>query len=292
MGAMAERLVSQDREQALVELLEDPSPVVQKALLEEFGRLGGGGVAILRKVLREAKGERRTHADRILGQLAGPDPARQFVDFIRSLRYELETGLLLINRVVFPELDIAAVSRRLDVLAQRCREIGVPPMAPRQQCKLLNRVLFHEYGFRGNTEDYEDPLNSCIEAVLRRRKGLPVTLSAVYILVGQRLGLELEPIGLPGHFLVGCFQGSQPLYIDPFERGRFRTVEEIREILIRHHVAPEFHHLAPLPVGEVLCRVCRNLVGHFETRGQPGWAARFRGFVREFEDTRRRQSRT
>ncbi len=290
MKAMAEHGVSQDRERALVELLEDPSPVVQKALLEEFGRLGAHGVAILRRVVRTGGGERRMHAERMLDQLAAPDPARQFVDFIRSLRYELETGLLLINRVVSPRVDVAAVRRMLDMLAARCRELGVPPMPPREQCKLLNRVLFHEYGFRGNIEDYEDPLNSCLEAVLRRRKGLPVTLSAVYILVGQRLGLELEPIGLPGHFLVGCFQGRQPLFIDPFERGRFRTVEQVAEILLRQHVAPDFHHIAPLPVGEVLCRVCRNLVGHFEGRGQPGWANRFRGFVREFEETRRRHS--
>lgn len=287
---MAERIVSYERETALISLLEDPSPVVQTALLEEFQRLGSDGISILQQVVREQRGERRENAKHILGAILGPDPARMLVEFIRSMNYELETGLFLINRVICPELNIVPLRRGLDHLAQRCREIRVVPMNPREQCKLINRVLFHEAGFRGNTEDFEDPLNSCIEAVYRRRKGLPILLSAVYILVGQRLGLELEPVALPGHFLVGCFQGTEPLYIDPFERGRFRSVDELRNLLAQHHISPEFHHLVPVPVGEVLCRVCRNLVLHFDARQQSRWANRFRGFVREFEETYRRRS--
>lgn len=285
---MPDRILSRERERALVQLLDDPSPVVQAALLEEFGRLGKEGLSILRKVAREDKGERKGYATQLIGSLEGPDPSRMLLDFIREMRYELETGLFLVNRVIYPELDIHAVRKELDGLTARCRELGLHPMNSREQCKVINRVLFHEAGFRGNTEDFEDPLNSCLEAVFRRRKGIPILLSSVYILVGQRLGIELEPIGLPGHFMVGNFQGDEPLYIDPFARGRFRTADEVRELLQRHHINPEFHHLAPVPVGDVLCRVCRNLALHFESRKQPRWANRFRTFVREFEETYRR----
>ena len=287
---MAERIISEEREAALIQLLDDPSPTVQEALAQEFQRLGRTGIAILQKVKRDSEAESRSHAEQLLRGLIERDPSQMLTDFIRSLRYDLETGLLLINRVIFPDLRIQAVRDNLEDLTRRCREIGVVPMSPREQCKLMNRVLFHESGFRGNLEDYEDPLNSCLEAVLRRRKGLPVTLSALYILVGQRLGIELEPIGLPGHFMVGCFQDKQPFYIDPFERGRFRDVEELRSLLESQHVSPEFYHLVPVPVGEVLCRVCRNLVVHFDNRNQVRWANRFRGFVREFEETHRRRS--
>ena len=252
IGAMTDRVISLERESALVRLLDDPSQVVQEALAAEFQRLGPAGVSILQKVARGEGDPAREHARHILSNMVDPDPGQQLVDFIRSLRYDLETGLLLINRVIFPALDIQMVRHGLDRLSNRCRELRVMPMPPREQCKLMNRVLFHEFGFRGNNEDYEDPLNSCLEAVCRRRKGLPVTLSALYILVGHRLGLELEPIGLPGHFMVGCFQDEHPFYIDPFERGRFRSVEEIRFLLESQHVSPEFYHLVPVPVGEVV----------------------------------------
>jgi len=290
MMGMVERIISREREKALKTLLDDPSPPVREALEAEFGRLGKAGEVILRKIAREEAGGLKAHAEELLALLTDPDPSEVLVTFIQSMRYELETGLFLINRVLNPELDIQAVREELDRLAQRCREIRVASMNPRENLLLLNRVLFHEGGFRGNTEDYDDPLNSCLEAVLRRRKGLPILLSSVYILVGQRVGIDLEPIALPGHFLVGSFNGSEPLYVDPFERGRFRNVGELRGLLLRRNISPEFYHMVPAPVGEVLCRVCRNLVLHFEARKQARWADRFRKFVREFEETHRRRS--
>ena len=289
---MAERIVSQEREQALIQLLDDPSPVVQEALAAEFKKIGPAGVSILQKAVRESNEAARNQARQLLEVMVEPDPSRMLVEFIRGLQYDLETGLFLINRVVNPGLEVTALKEGLDTLARRCREIGVAPMTPKEQCKLLNRVLFHEYGFRGNTEDYEDPLNSCIDAVFRRRKGLPITLSAIYLLVAQRLGMQLEPISLPGHFMVGCFQSGEPFYIDPFERGRFRSLPELGDLLESQHVSPEFYHIAPVPVGEVLCRVCRNLVVHFDKRNELRWANRFRTFVREFEQTHQRQSET
>jgi hypothetical protein len=87
--------------------------------------------------------------------------------------------------------------------------------------------LFHENGFRGNVEHYTDPLNSFLPLVLERHKGIPISLCLVYLLVAQRLGLDLEPVGIPGHFLVGCYHEDAPLFIDPFEQGAFRTTCDV-----------------------------------------------------------------
>jgi regulator of sirC expression with transglutaminase-like and TPR domain len=290
MSGMAERIISEAHETALIGLLDDPSPVVQKAIEVEFARLGSDGVAILQKAAREMPAESRTHAEKLLAAMVPPDPGQLLSNFIKEFQYDLETGFFLINKVISPDLEIGQVRRNLDFLADRCRELGVLPAPAREQCNLINRVIFHEFGFRGALEDYENPLNSCIDAVLQRRRGLPLTLSVIYILVAQRLGLDLEPIGLPGHFMVGCFHGDRPFYVDPFERGRFRELSDIRNMLERQKVAPELHHVVPIPVSEVLCRACRNLVQHFDNRKEPKWADKFRVFVREFETTHRRQS--
>jgi regulator of sirC expression with transglutaminase-like and TPR domain len=290
MLAMTERIISEERETALIGLLDDPSPVVREALEAEFARMGTEGVSILKKALRNAPGEGKDYASQLLETLAPPDPTQLLLNFIKGLQYDLETGFFLINKVISPDLEIGELRNKLDGLADRCREIGMKPSSERDQCKVINRVLFHEYGFRGDHEDYENPLNSCIHSVFQRRKGIPISLSAIYILIGQRLGLELEPIGLPGHFMVACFHGEKPFYIDPFEVGRFRELSEVRELLEKEHISPELHHVVPVPVGEVLCRACRNLVAHFERRNEPRWANRFRVFVREFENTHRRES--
>ena len=111
----------------------------------------------------------------------------------------------MLARTVNPRLDAGRCCEQLDAIAARCRELIVEPSSAREKCRVLNRVLFHDYGFRGNIEHYTDPLNSYLDVVLERKKGIPVSLSIVYLLVAQRAGLELEPVGLPGHFMVGCF---------------------------------------------------------------------------------------
>lgn len=288
---MSDRIISEERESALICLLDDPSPVVQEALEAEFARMGTDGVPILQKAVRVIPGKAKEYANHLLSAFIEPDPAQMLVNFIRGLSYDLETGFFLINKVISPDLEIGFLRNGLDKLAERCREIEVTPSTPLDQCRLINRVLFHESGFRGARDDYENPLNSCISAVFTRRRGLPITLSALYILVAQRLGLDLEPIGLPGHFMVGCFHGDKPFYIDPFERGRIRDLGEVREVLEQQHISPQLFHVVPVPMGDVLCRSCRNLVAHFDHRNQPRWANRFRLFVREFEETHRRQNK-
>ncbi len=90
----------------------------------------------------------------------------------------------------------------------------------------LHEFLFEEEGFHGDTEDYYNPLNSYLPAVLERKMGLPITLSLVYKLVAERIGLRAWGIGLPGHFMVGLEVDGQQMLIDPFAQGRILTPDE------------------------------------------------------------------
>ncbi|MBL9202699.1 MAG: transglutaminase family protein [Opitutaceae bacterium] len=201
------------------------------------------------------------------------------------MNYELETGALLLARTVSPRLDAGDCIAQLDAIAARCRELIVEPSSAREKCRVINRVLFHEQGFHGNVDDYTDPLNSFLDQVLARRTGLPISLSIVYLLVAQRVGVELEPVGLPGHFVVGCFSDGLPFFVDPFDRGLFRGPVEMFELLRSSQHTPVPSDLAPTPVREVLCRSCRNLVNHYTAAGDMARARLFAGFVEEFETT-------
>ena len=94
---------------------------------------------------------------------------------------------------------------------------------------------------------YTDPQNSLIDQVLGRRQGIPISLSIVYLLVASRVGLELEPVGLPGHFLVGCYRDRPPFFIDPFEQGAFRTRDEIYALLRARQIVPRASGLTRRP---------------------------------------------
>ena len=271
------------KKEALFDLLDDPSPTVRKALQEEFARLGRSGLALLKEASRSNNRLLSWHARQLLAELDHTNPVEEFREFIRSLNYELETGSLLIARVAFPQLDVGSFCYEVDELAKRCRELIVNPTSPREKCIVLNRVLFHESGFRGKAENYNDPNNSFLNCVLSSRKGLPITLSILYILVAQRIGLQLDPIGIPGHFLVGCFEDDAPFYLDPFERGRFYTAQGLMDRIESTDFEPELEHLAPTSIRETLTRCCRNLVNHYTLAGQLKMANLFRAFIEEFQ---------
>jgi regulator of sirC expression with transglutaminase-like and TPR domain len=272
-------------ENALLSLLDDTQPAVRRALLGHFQKNGPASANFLKEVLAGKNRILAWHARWFLEELKFSDPSIEFKGFIRSLNYELETGALLLARTVTPDLDIGDCCAQLDEIADRCRELIVEPMSLREKCRVINRVLFHDYGFRGNHENYTDPLNSFLDHVLARKKGEPITLSIVYLLIASRLGLSLEPVGLPGHFVIGCYVEETPFFIDAFEQGAFRSAQDLFMIIRANKIEPKVTDLAPIPVREVLCHCCRNLVHHYRTAGDEEHAKQFSEFVDEFDST-------
>lgn len=253
-------------------------------------RLGHEGQDFLEDLV---SGENRllgTHARRLLEELRNANPSEEFRAFIRSQNYELETGMILLCRVAYPNLDAAVICNQVDEIADRCRELLVKPTTPRERCLIINRVLFHELGFRGNNEDYGNPENSYLNRVFETRKGLPITLSILYILVGQRIGAELDPIAYPGHFLVGCFEDDMPFYIDPFTRGKFCSPEQLLGTSNGFLTLSQIGDLAPAPIREVLCRCCRNLANHYKRRGDESMSRLFASYIVDFENAHHKQT--
>lgn len=276
--------------ETLLSLLDDTQPSVRKALLAHFAATGPAAVHFLRELAHAPNRVIAWHARWFLEELHFTDPVAEFKTFIRSLNYELETGALLLSRTVFPDIDVGHCCEQLDDIASRCRELIAEPATMREKCRVINRVLFHDCGFHGNLDHYTDPLNSFLPKVLERKKGIPLSLSLVYLLVSGRLGLELEPVGLPGHFVVGCYTEDTPFFIDPFEQGALRSAEDIFAFLRANHVSPKPTDLAPTPVREVLCRNCRNLAHHYAEAHDAEHARLFDGFVEEFESTYERHT--
>ena len=150
---------------------------------------------------------------------------------------------------------------------------------------LLHR-LFAEHRFRGDTADYSNPQNSYLHRVLDRRRGIPITLSVVTIEVARRAGLDLYPVGMPGHFLVGVPPAvagtADPRWIDPFGNGRLVDADGA-EALFRAatgaDVAFSPHWLSPVPAHDVLSRMLANLLAIFRLRGDGAeieWVVRLR----------------
>lgn len=270
---------------ALLELLDDTQPGVRRALLAHFEKQGPQAKDFLQGVAIGSNRVLAWHARWFLDELRFTDPLAEAKGFIRSLSHDLEAGALVLCRVRNPQVDDQYCVEELDRLARRCRELFIEPMTVREKCRVINRVLFHEEGFRGNREQFSDPLNSFLDQVLARRTGLPLTLCLVYLLVCRRLGLPLEPVGLPGHFVVGCFVDGPLYFIDPFERGRFFLADEVSSVIKHQPIGGQPLSLSPTPVREMLCRCCRNLVLHYAAHGTNDQSKIFAELVEEFETT-------
>ena len=175
---------------------------------------------------------------------------------------DLGVAALLIAAQEYPQLALDPYLRRLDVLAERVNDRLANETAGPVVLGELTRVLFQEEGLRGNDAAYYDPRNSFLNDVLDRKLGIPISLGVVVLEVGRRLGLPLEGVGFPAHFLVRYRGEAVSLLIDPFDAGRIRFEDQAQELLDRAYggtvrVKPEF--LRPVNRREILERMLRNL---------------------------------
>lgn len=135
----------------------------------------------------------------------------------------------------------------------------------------LHDVLFEEEGFTGNNDDYYIPANSFLPEVLKSRRGLPITLSLIYKLVCDKIGIPCEGIGLPGHFIVSVQVDDKPMLIDPFYGGCVLTIDEARQRM-RDTVGDEASwsddYLKPVSNQHWLTRMLQNLLHCYASSGQ------------------------
>ncbi len=177
-------------------------------------------------------------------------------------RIDLAHGALVISKAAYPDLNASLYLERLERMAASVKLDLTVDSDPADIAARLNHTLFEQERFRGNHEDYYDPDNSFLNRVLDRKKGIPITLSLIYIEVGRRLGLDIRGVGLPGHFITALYHASGRIFIDPFNRGEIRTVDECIQIVRTHvgnAVAPDIHWLQPIGRKEILVRMLRNL---------------------------------
>jgi regulator of sirC expression with transglutaminase-like and TPR domain len=191
---------------------------------------------------------------------------------------DLEEGCLVLSRFAYPELESEVYQGLLDAMAEELRAVVKHERWPDGVIRVLNHYLFTEKGFHGNTVHYYDPDNSYLNRVLDRRVGIPITLSALYLLVARRLDLPIVGIGMPSHFLVQCEVPGHDLFIDPFNGGQLLTKAECATFLINSGYGFKEHYLQPATDQEMLVRMMRNLIyiyGERQESRKVRWLNRF-----------------
>ena len=192
----------------------------------------------------------------------------------RSDDVSLAEGALLIAAEEYEGLDVDRYLERIDEMGAVLRRRLRSDISTAEALIALNRYVFEELGFSGNTDDYYDPRNSYLNDVIERRVGIPITLAVVYIEIGRRIGLSLQGVSFPTHFLVKCVLREGAIILDPYARGASLGVDDLQERLRSVSEGLELDPtlvaslLTPAAPADIFARMLRNLRAIHLERGE------------------------
>lgn len=188
----------------------------------------------------------------------------RFEDFGQLPDDELDllTGALLVARDAYPGLNLQKERARIDALADPLSRLDLAGRDPITQTQTLVEHLFDAQGFRGNRGDYYDPGNSYLNLVLDRKLGIPISLSVLFVVVADRIGVAASGVSFPGHFLVRVESSARfPLVVDSFRGGKVLMRSDLEQLVnyIPSIDVLEDSMLEPATTRSTLVRMLNNL---------------------------------
>jgi len=253
--------LSESQRKALVNLLGDDDPAIYQTVREKILSFGEDAGEWLRPYRLSDDPVLRRRAREIVQHFDRQEADTWFLAFClkHGEEFDLEEGIWLLALTEYPDINVEAYRALLDNFAAEIRERIDFIETDKEILGTINNYVFDELGFSGDEENYYDPQNSYLNRVVDRRKGNPINLSLLYLLLARRLELPVAGIGLPGHFICRYQSTSDEIYIDPFHHGKFLTKADCIQYLVSgsHGLQDEF--LSPVSTRRMLMRICSNL---------------------------------
>ena len=184
-----------------------------------------------------------------------------------------EYALHLARILAYPSLDISGLLSSIDTMGQEValmlKKSGNMPPRPTQIIEKINDLLFNVQKFKANTDDYYNPLNSYLNIVIERKRGIPITLCMLYMRVARSVNFKMYPVNFPGHFLIKHIleDNSGEIIVDPFNGGRIMDDYSLKALIEQAYPQqniPLTHALVEkATAAQVLIRMLNNLKGSY-----------------------------
>lgn len=184
----------------------------------------------------------------------------EWISFAKSPNFNLAEKCLKLSQLLeYPDLSINEYVLKLNDIGESLKISIEPTKDPKYLISMLNQHLFETYGFFGDVDDYYNPKNNFLNDVIDKKSGIPLTLSIIYCEVAKHIGLDLKIVGFPSHVIV---KYNAEFLLDPFNKGRLLSVDDLQEILDRNFAgqvefSPNF--LNEISPEQILARILRNL---------------------------------
>ena len=279
------------RTEALIHLLGDDDTGIRSQAWGHLEKLGTEAFdSALAAAADSEDPEVKKQAGRFAHEYRRREVFKEWLKFCRGEELDLETGSLLIARSEYPDLDPAACTDALDAFAGALERRVEAASGTDARIAVLVDLLSREAEFKGNEEDYYEADNSYLNRVLETRLGIPISLSAIYLLVARRCGLALSGVAFPRHFILKFDSREEDrtieMFLDPFHGGRRLGVKECAAILESDGESFSDEHLRAVGDRVILGRMLGNLLNVYHSRGDRRRMNRIAAMLKLLQDPR------
>lgn len=273
--------LSESQRKALIELLGDDDPAVYRTVRDKIMSFGEEAGEWLRPHRLSSDPLLRRRAREIVRHFDRQEADTWFLAFClkHGEEFDLEEGAWLLALTQYPDINVEAYRALLDHFAADLRDRIDFSETGKEILTTINNYLFDELGFAGDEENFYDPQNSYLNRVVDRRRGNPINLSLLYLLLARRLQLPMAGIGLPGHFICRYQSTAAEIYLDAFHHGKFLTKADCIQYLMNGNHSLQDEFLAPVSTRRILMRICSNLHQIYSQMELPGETTRLQRYL-------------
>ena len=191
----------------------------------------------------------------------------RFLEWKETGGEDLLEGLWIVATYLYPDLELEEVQKEIEQLYHELWRHMQTDMRPYDQIKIFNDIFFNHFRFRANTKNFHSPANSMINSVLESKKGNPISLCSIYLLLAQRMDLPIYGVNLPNLFILTYQVGNESFYINVFNRGLIFTRDDIDNYLESLQLDKKDMFYEPCSNLDIVLRALRNLIVSFEKLG-------------------------
>lgn len=273
---------------SLITLLDDPDTDIQSHVENKLESLGLEIIPTLEEQWHLIKDNfHQQRIEDVIHHIQFKALQKDLIEWYQSDTHDLLDGVILIARYRFPTLKRKEIQEIIDQLYLDIWLEMRPQYAAIDKIRVFNEIFYSAHGFKGNIETYHDPQNSFINQVLQSRKGSPIMLSVIYMLLCRKLKLPVFGVNLPQHFVLlykenldeetlltpdfsdkfidfGPGKGIPLFYINAFTNGNIFTKSSIESFLKQLKIEPRFEFFEPCSHVEIIKRMLRNLLLAYE----------------------------
>lgn len=255
---------------ALISLLDDEDKQVSAHVEEKLRSMGSQVIPFLEKEWESSFNPAlQSRIEDIIHDLQHDLLKDRLMAWYRSENKDLLEGMWIVATIQYPDLSLDKLKQELEQIYYETWLEFRADLHPMDQIKVVNSVLFNKLKFGANTKNFHSPGNSMINVVLESRKGNPITLCVIYMLVAQKLKMPVHGVNLPNLFIL-TYKDTQntPFYINAFNRGLIFSKQDIENYIHELHLVPQPSFFEPCDSVEIIRRALRNLIMSFEKMGE------------------------